>query len=75
MINGQIIYNLFSESDPAAHAYMKRPVAKFYTPRAVLSMEPLIDSVMADLCDHLDSKFASTGRQCDIGSWIAYCTF
>lgn len=52
---------------------MKRPVAKFYTPSAVLSIEPLIDSVMSDLCDHLDSKHVQTGKPCDIGSWIAYC--
>ncbi|ODA79240.1 hypothetical protein RJ55_04833 [Drechmeria coniospora] len=78
LVDGRIVYNIFSTTDRAEHARMKRPVAKFYSPGAVLAMEPLVDAVLSDLCRHLEARFIDNGngdKECDLGSWIAYCAW
>jgi hypothetical protein len=64
---------MFSLPDPAAHQQMKRPVAKYYSSSAVLTVEPLVDKVVGRLCDHLETRFANGSKVCDLGAWIAYC--
>lgn len=73
MIDGQIIPDMFSTRDETVHAIMKRPVAKHYTSSAVLSVEPLIDKVVGQFCQHLGERFVKGGSACDLGKWIAYC--
>lgn len=76
IVNGQIVYSLFSTTDPAEHARIKRPVAKYFALGNVLALEPHIDKAIADLCDHLERRFSNgpeKGKSCDLGEWIAYC--
>lgn len=72
-MNGQTIYNVFSQTDPAEHARMQRPIAKYLSIGAVLALEPLMDKSINDLCDNLERRFADDSKTCDLGEWIAYC--
>lgn len=78
MPNGQIVYNVFSTTDPAEHSRMQRPIAKHFSSSGVLALEPLTDRSIQQLCDSLESRFASSGstkgEPCDLGEWLAYCS-
>jgi hypothetical protein len=77
MVNGEIVYNLFSTSNSAEHARMKRPVAKYFSLGSVLALEPHMDKAIDDLCDNLERRFTDgpeKGKACDLGEWIAYCS-
>ncbi|KAI0888279.1 cytochrome P450 [Annulohypoxylon maeteangense] len=73
VINGKTTYQLFSEIDPASHARMKRPIAKFFGHGMVLSKEVLMDKAIIDLCSHLEYRYHE--KSCDLGEWIAFCAW
>ncbi|KAM0326320.1 hypothetical protein ACHAQA_006920 [Verticillium albo-atrum] len=35
-------------------------------------MEPHMDQVIAEFCDHLQKRFADTEKTCEFGDWLAY---
>lgn len=75
VIEGQIIYNIFSTTDDAVNARMKKPIVKNYAPGSVLSVEPLLDSVIGDFCSILEKRFmdGSEGPMAfDPGAYLAY---
>ncbi|KAG7042730.1 benzoate 4-monooxygenase cytochrome p450 [Colletotrichum scovillei] len=72
IINGKITYHMFSEVDNVEHARLKRPVVRHYSVPSVLAMEPHMDQVIDEFCDHLQSRFVDTGKKCDFGDWLAY---
>lgn len=52
------------------------PIQKFYSLRAVLAYEELIDRTIILLCEQLEARFidgANNGKSCDIADWISYC--
>lgn len=71
------MHTLFSQDDEEKHAAEKRPIAKYYSPASVASLEPLIDETIAQLCNELDKRFVATsgaaGKAFDLGDWILYC--
>ncbi len=71
------MYNVFSMTDPVAHAQMNRPIIKYLSISSVLGLEPLMDKCITELCGELGSRFAATdskeGKVCDLGEWIGYC--
>ena len=76
VINGKITYHLFSETNQAEHARMKRPIVKYYSLPSCLTLEPLMDSVIGDFCDQLETRFMGGGQTpCDLGEWIGFCMF
>lgn len=75
LIAGQIIYNVFSTTDQAANARMKKPIAKYYAPGSVSSIEPLLDSVIDDFCTILEQRFVDGPegpKAFDMGAYLAY---
>lgn len=72
---GKITYHLFSTTDQEEHARMKRPIVKYYSQGSVLTLEPLMDTVIGDFCDHLETRFMKDNQQieCDLGQWIGFC--
>nr|RBQ85432.1 hypothetical protein FVER53263_14002 [Fusarium verticillioides] len=74
VINGKITYHLFSTTDQAEHARMKRPIVKYYSQSRVIGLEPLFDGLISEFCDHLEQRFMSgpepTGF--DFGQWIGF---
>ncbi|GAB1312635.1 Pisatin demethylase [Madurella fahalii] len=78
VVNGKIVYSIFSTTDPAEHARMQRPVAKYFSFGSVIAMEPLMDKALNDLCDQLERRFTNgrgNGQVCDLGDWIAFCAW
>lgn len=73
VVNGKIVYNVFSVTDPAEHARMARPIAKYLSSSGVLALEPLMDQSIQGLCEQLERRFVKTGKPCDLGEWVAYC--
>ncbi|OGE54113.1 hypothetical protein PENARI_c006G07172 [Penicillium arizonense] len=76
--NGKIIYNIFSECKPEAHARQKRPISKHYSLSGVLPLEPHIDEMTQYLCQRLEENFIcepSATKACNLGKWIALYTW
>ncbi|KAK8878771.1 cytochrome P450 monooxygenase [Apiospora arundinis] len=76
IVNGKITYHLFSETNQANHARMKRPIVHYYSASSVAALEPLMDKVIADFCGHLEKRFIDgVGKSFDLGEWIAFCSW
>ncbi|KAK4194406.1 putative cytochrome P450 E-class, group I [Triangularia verruculosa] len=73
LVNGKITYHMFSTTDQAEHAQMKRPIVKHYSLGGVLAIEPHMDNVLGELMQHFDNRFIKVPNQtCDLGEWIAF---
>ncbi|KAK2049719.1 cytochrome P450 [Colletotrichum somersetense] len=75
IIDGKIVYHMFSETNNAEHARLKRPVVRHYSVPSMLAMEPLMDQTIAEFCDHLERRFVDTGEPCEFGDWLSYCAW
>ncbi|KAK1756492.1 cytochrome P450 [Echria macrotheca] len=78
LVDGHVVYNLFSQIDPDKHAAEKKPISKYYSPNGVASLEPLIDKTIRQLCDELEKRFttgAVAGKPFNLGNWILYYTW
>jgi len=76
LIDGKIVYHMFSTTDQLEHARMKRPIVKYYSIGSVLAIEPTMDGVISDFCKELEQRFMrgpSGPKECDLGEWIAFC--
>lgn len=76
-MNGKIMYNVFSETDPVAHARMKKPIAKYYSPAGVAPLEPNLDSVIGHLCRRFEDQFSGggdgkMGMPFNFGEWLLF---
>lgn len=77
MMDGKIFYNVFSETDPAEHARIKKPIAKYYSPTGVAPLEGHVDSVLGHFCRRLEEQFSRTaekgmGKPFDFGKWALF---
>ena len=72
-MDGKIQYHMFSQVESVKHARMKRPVVRHYSTSAVLAMEPNMDTVIDEFCEHLDKRFIKQDKVCDFGNWLGYC--
>ncbi|RGP77378.1 pisatin demethylase [Fusarium longipes] len=78
LVNGQIVLNLFSQTDPHKHKRERQPIAKFYSTASITALEPHIDKVINQLCRQLEESFVdepNVGKICDIGQWILFYTW
>ncbi|KAK5659587.1 hypothetical protein OQA88_789 [Cercophora sp. LCS_1] len=78
LVDGHVVYNLFSEIDKAKHAAEKKPIAKYYSPNGIAPLEPHVDKIVQLLCGELDKRFATgsaAGKPFDFGEWILYYTW
>jgi hypothetical protein len=73
MVNGVQTFHIFSTTDQAEHARMKRPLAKFFSVGHVLALEPHMDTVVNDLIGHIDKRFVNPKKNCNLGEWVAFC--
>ncbi|KAK7950942.1 cytochrome P450 monooxygenase [Apiospora aurea] len=72
IVDGKILYNLFSETDPAEHAILKKPIVRHYSTSSVLATEPLMDEVLEDFCGHLEKRFIQPGHPCPLDEWLKH---
>ncbi|KAM0378981.1 hypothetical protein ACHAPY_005612 [Fusarium culmorum] len=63
VIDGKITYHLFSTTDQAEHARMKRPIVKYYSQSSVIGLEPLFDDLIRDFCGHLETRFMNVAER------------
>lgn len=78
LVDGHVVYNLFSQIDKEKHAAEKKPIAKFYSPVGVAPLESHVDKTIKQLCDELAKRFASgssAGKPFNLGDWILYYTW
>lgn len=73
LVNGQIVLNIFSQTDPVKHAKQRKPIAKYYSPSATAALEPHMDKIINKLCHQLETRFVEKSKTCDLGKWILYC--
>jgi len=77
LVEGHIVYNIFSQLDKDKHAAEKKPIAKHYTPNGVAPFEPHVDTTIKQLCSELEKRFmtgAEAGKAFNLGDWILYCS-
>lgn len=72
IVNGKRTASLVFTTDEQQHATMKRPIASAYSLSTLVEFEPLIDSTTAVFLDRVDQLFATTGRVCDLGTWLQW---
>ncbi|KAH8880968.1 cytochrome P450 [Thozetella sp. PMI_491] len=78
VVDGKIVYSIFSTSDPSEHARMKRPVAKHFSVGSFAAMEPHMDEAIDNLCYQLEHRFIDKegrAKSFDLGEWISYCAW
>ncbi|EFX04226.1 benzoate 4-monooxygenase cytochrome p450 [Grosmannia clavigera kw1407] len=78
VVDGKITHDVFSTSNQAEHARMKRPIVKYYSMSSVLKLETRANDVLSDLCRHLEHRFMdgeNEGKDCNFGEWIAFYTW
>ncbi|KAL1838075.1 hypothetical protein VTJ49DRAFT_3095 [Mycothermus thermophilus] len=72
VVNGKILYNMFSEVDPARHAKTKRPVVRHFSVSAVQTLEPQVDSILTDFLKVLQQRYVETEKTCHFVDWLTY---
>ncbi|KAK8137997.1 hypothetical protein PG984_001377 [Apiospora sp. TS-2023a] len=75
IVDGKILYNLFSELNTVKHAKLKKRIVRHYSNSSVLATEPLMDEVIEDFCEQLDSRFATTGQDFPLDEWLKHYTW
>lgn len=76
MVNGQIVLNLFSQTDPVKHRKERQPLSKHYSSGGITTLEPHMDKVIAQFCGELEKRFIdgdNAGKVCNIGEWTLFC--
>ena len=75
-MNGQIVLNLFSQTDPVKHRKERQPIAKHYSSAGITTVEPHMDKVIDQFCNELEKRYIdgdNAGKVCDIGQWTLFC--
>ncbi|KAK8063770.1 hypothetical protein PG996_008422, partial [Apiospora saccharicola] len=65
IVDGEIVYNIFSQTDPETHAHWRKPISKQYSTNSVLLFESRIDDVLSELLDMLFGQVATL-------LWVVY---
>ncbi|KAL8388159.1 hypothetical protein RB595_009416 [Gaeumannomyces hyphopodioides] len=76
VVDGRVVYNVFSLCDPVEHARQKRPIAKHYSLPSILQLEGHVDEAILLLCRQLEDRFMtpkdeSFGESFDLGEWVS----
>ncbi|KAM5359488.1 hypothetical protein ACJZ2D_014423 [Fusarium nematophilum] len=78
LVDGQIVLNIFSQTDPVKHKKERQPIAKLYSSAGIGIFEPHMDKVINQLCRELESRFMdgdNAAKVCDLGRWILFYTW
>ena len=69
------MHNLSSTRDERIHAHLRRPVNHAYALSNLLPYEKLMDSTTDVFIAQLSRRFADTGDECDLASWLQWYAF
>lgn len=79
IVDGKVVYNVFSVRDPVEHARQKRPIAKHYSLPSILQLEGRVDEAVLLLGRQLEGRFmrpeedGSFGESFDLGERVSMC--
>ncbi|KAF2501879.1 cytochrome P450 [Lophium mytilinum] len=76
--DGKLVESIFSTRSNAFHSMYIKPVQKSFAIGSILKMEPLVDSTLESLCEHIEERFiegANAGTSFDIASWAHLYTW
>lgn len=74
--NGKLVPTIATAIDNRTHAQLRRPIANIFGIGTVRLLEPLVDSAIKDLVDHLGRHFVSNAvsqKRCNIDYWLQCC--
>ena len=72
---GQRLPSLFSTTDEAYHANLRRSVNSAFSMSALVQYEPFVDEVMKVFLDQTNKLYASQGKTCNFAEWLQYYAF
>ncbi|KAL1641363.1 hypothetical protein SLS58_006062 [Diplodia intermedia] len=72
---GRPLYTMFSTTDEAFHAKLRRAVSNAYAMSTIVQYEPLVDSTTAAFLAQLARRYADNQVVCDFGKWLQYYSF
>ncbi|KAM0361909.1 hypothetical protein ACHAO7_011816 [Fusarium culmorum] len=78
LVNGKIVNNIFSETDPAKHRMQRNPISKLYSNSSIKGKEPLMNIVIEILCKILEEHCVNEendNKGFDLGEWISLYTW
>ncbi|KAF2864175.1 cytochrome protein [Piedraia hortae CBS 480.64] len=72
---GERLQSLFSTQDEAYHARYKRCINAAFSMTTIVQYESLVDSTLKVFMRETDRRYASTGAECDLSTWMQYFAF
>jgi len=75
---GRRLFTLFTSTDSAFHAKLRRAVSNAYAMSTLVQFEPLVDSTTLEFLNQLEKRFANkpgADGVCDFGKWLQYYAF
>ncbi|KAJ5375210.1 hypothetical protein N7517_007216 [Penicillium concentricum] len=74
LAKGRPTPTLFTTTDEAFHAAIKRPISSAYSMSTLTEFEPFVDKTIHTLFGRLD-EFVAEAKVCDIAAWLQYYAF
>jgi hypothetical protein len=78
LAKGVPLKTLFTSTDEAFHAKLRRAVNNAYTMSSLVQFEPLVDSAIHEFVSQLRNRFADKSGHdsiLDLGEWLQYFAF
>jgi cytochrome P450 len=72
---GRRLPSLFSTTDEAFHANLRRSVNNAFSMSTLIQYEPLVDDVIQVFLNQTERFFAEPGRICDFAKWLQFFAF
>lgn len=73
--NGHRLPSLFSSTDEAFHAQLRRSVNNAFSMSTLIQYEPFVDSTTELFLSQTDKLYAQTGEGCDFSRWLQFYAF
>ncbi|OQE43521.1 hypothetical protein PENCOP_c003G04112 [Penicillium coprophilum] len=74
LAKGRPTPTLFTTTDEAFHAAIKKPISSAYSMSTLTEFEPFVDKTIHTLFGRLD-EFVAEAKVCDIATWLQYYAF
>ena len=73
--NGERLPSLFSTTDEAYHAQLRRSVNNAFSMSALVQYEPFVDETTEKFLDQTTALFVSKNAVCDFAEWLQFYAF
>jgi cytochrome P450 len=72
---GKPVPTIFATQDDRLHRALRKPIAPIYSMSNMRSFEKYVDSTISVFFEQLQNRFVSTGKECDLGTWLQWFAF